>query len=417
MSTTTETRTGTAASRAVIASRRHNSAFWIVGYAFAVTMAFSALPTPLYVLYQARDHFSTFMITVIFAAYAVGVVASLFLAGHLSDWAGRRRMILLAVLTNMISGLLFLLWPATAGLIVARVVSGVSVGMLTATATAYLNELHSAARPEAGTTRSEIVATAANLGGIGIGPLLAGLLAQYAGEPLVLPYLVSEALMLAGALALAAAPETATVLRGEQRPAYRPQRVSVPRAHRPRFLAAAVAGGAVFALFGVFTSVAPSLIADLLHNHSHAVAGAVAFAVFGAAAAAQIVFSRVARRSQVTLGLASVLAGLALVTAAVWLPSFWLLLAGGIVAGAGAGTAFRGLVATVISITPTSARGEGLAGLFLGSYVGLAIPVVGLGVATLWVSLQVAVLGLAIVLTVVILAVTRRLVGQGQPGA
>jgi MFS family permease len=411
MSATTEIRTGTAASRTVIASRRHDAAFWIVGYTFAVTMAFSALPTPLYVLYQARDHFSTFMITVIFAAYAVGVVASLFLAGHLSDWAGRRRMILLAVLTNMISGFMFLLWPATAGLIVARVVSGVSVGMLTATATAYLNELHAAARPEAGTTRSEVVATAANLGGIGLGPLLAGLLAQYAGHALVVPYLVSEVLMLAGALALAAVPETAAVLRGERRPPYRPQRVSVPRAHRPRFLAAAVAGGAVFALFGVFTSVAPSLIADLLHNYSHAVAGVVAFAVFGAAAVAQIIFGRVSRRSQVALGLASVLAGLALVTAAVWLPSFWLLLAGGIVAGAGSGVAFRGLVATVISITPASARGEGLAGLFLGSYVGLAIPVVGLGVATIWASMQVSVLGLAVVLAAVILAVTRRLLG------
>src|SRR5271165_4023253 len=110
-------------------SRRHNAAFWIVGYTFAVTMAFSALPTPLYVLYQARDGFSTFLITVIFAAYAVGVVASLFLTGHMSDWAGRRRMVLLAVLVNMLSGVLFLLWPATAGLIVARLVSGVSVGM------------------------------------------------------------------------------------------------------------------------------------------------------------------------------------------------------------------------------------------------------------------------------------------------
>jgi len=104
-----------------------------------------------------------------------------------------------------------------------------------------------------------------------------------------------------------------------------------------------------------------------------------------------------------------VLTGLALVTASVWLPSFWLLLAGGIVAGAGAGAAFRGLVATVISITPAEVRGEGLAGLFLGSYVGLAIPVVGLGVATLWVSMQVAVLGLAVVLTAVILAVARRI--------
>ena len=126
------------------------------------------------------------------------------------------------------------------------------------------------------------MATAANLGGIGLGPLLSGLLAQYAGHALVLPYLVSEALMLVGAVALAVAPETAAV--PPRRPAYRPQRVRVPEAERPLFLAAATAGGAVFALFGVFTSVAPSLLAGLLHNDSHAVAGAVAFAVFGAAA-------------------------------------------------------------------------------------------------------------------------------------
>jgi hypothetical protein len=80
------------------------------------------------------------------------------------------------------------------------------------------------------------------------------------------------------------------------------------------------------------------------------------------------------------------------------------------VAGAGAGTAFRGLVATVIAITPPAVRGEGLAGLFLGSYLGLAVPVVGLGVATLWVSMQVAVLGLAAVLTVVVLGVARRVI-------
>jgi MFS family permease len=164
----------------------------------------------------------------------------------------------------------------------------------------------------------------------------------------------------------------------------------------------------VFALFGIFTSVAPSLLAGLLHDHSHALAGVVAFAVFGAAAAAQIVVSRSSRRAQAGLGLGAVLAGLAMVTAAAWLPSFWLLLAGGIVAGAGAGAAFRGMVATVISITPEHARGEGLAGLFLGAYVGLAIPVVGLGVATLWVSLQMAVLGFAVVLAAVVLTVARR---------
>jgi MFS family permease len=406
MTATTQTRAGLPQRAQQARRRRHNAAFWIVGYTFAVTMAFSALPTPLYVLYQARDGFSTFMITVIFAAYAVGVVASLFLAGHLSDWAGRRRMLLLAVATNMLSGVLFLTWPTTAGLIVARVVSGVSVGMLTATATAYLSELHATARPGTGRGRSEIVATAANLGGIGLGPLLSGLLAQYAGHALLTPYLVSEALMLAGALALALAPETVAV--PERRPAYRPQRVSIPAAERPTFLAATTVAGMVFALFGIFTSVSPTLVAGLLHDSSHAVAGVVAFAVFGAAATAQILLSRASRRSQAAVGLTAVLAGLAMVTAAAWLPSFWLLLAGGIVAGAGAGAAFRGMVATVIAITPAAMRGEGLAGLFLGAYVGIAVPVVGLGVATIWVSMPVAVLGFAVALTAVIATVAPR---------
>jgi MFS family permease len=386
--------------------RRHHRAFWIVGYVFAVTMAFTTLPAPLYVLYQARDGFDTFMITVIFAAYALGVAGSLYLFGHLSDWAGRRRMVLLAVLTNMIAGVLFLTWPTTAGLIVARLVSGVSVGMLTATATAYLNELHAAARPDAPPTRSEVVSTAANLGGLGLGALLSGLLAQYAGHALVIPYLVSEAMMLLGAVALALVPETVTP--PPRRPAYRPQHVSVPSANRATFLAAAVTGAAVFALFGIFTSVAPSLIAGLLHDTSHAVAGVVTFAVFGASATAQILLGRAGRRVQSGAGLLALVTGLAMVTAAAWLPSFWLLVAGGIVAGAGAGAAFRGAIGSAIAITPPEVRGEGLAGVFLGAYAGMAVTVVGLGVATLWVSMQVAVLGFAIVLTVAVLAVARR---------
>lgn len=83
--TTLVSRTSPAAS-AVPGSRR---GFWLVAYAFAVTMAFSAAPAPLYVLYQAKDGFGPFTVTLVFAVYAVGVLASLFLAYHVSDWAGR----------------------------------------------------------------------------------------------------------------------------------------------------------------------------------------------------------------------------------------------------------------------------------------------------------------------------------------
>jgi MFS family permease len=60
-----------------------------VAFAFLAVMAFSAVPSPLYGLYRERDHFSLFMITVIYAVYAVGVIGSLLLGGHLSDWYGR----------------------------------------------------------------------------------------------------------------------------------------------------------------------------------------------------------------------------------------------------------------------------------------------------------------------------------------
>ncbi len=395
---------------------RYGTGFWLAGYVFMVTMAFSAVPAPLYVLYQARDHFGPLMVTVIFAAYAVGVVVSLLLAGHVSDWLGRRRLVAAAVAVNVISGVIFLAWPSVAGLITGRVVSGVSIGMLTATATAYLSELHAVAWPGARPARAEIVATAANLGGIGLGPLLAGLLAQYAPGPLVLPYLVSEGLMLAGAAALAAVPETVT--RPRPRPGYRPQQIKIPAGSRALFAAAGSAAAAGFALFGLFTSLAPGFIAGPLGAPSHALAGLAAFAVFGAAALAQVLVGRAALRRQLGLGLAALAAGLVLITVAVWLPSLGLLLAGGVVAGAGAGAAFKGSISVVIAIAPADARGEALAGLFLAAYIGLTVPVVGLGLATQLLSTPAAVLGFAAVLLAVVAAVSVRLLGRGaRPGS
>ncbi len=121
---------------------RHSMAFWLVAAAFCVNLAFSAVPTPLYVIYQQRDHFSTVMITVVYAVYAIGVIASLFLGGHVSDWVGRRRVLVPALAVNALSAVLFITFPSLPGLIIARVVSGVSIGLTTGTATAYLAELH-----------------------------------------------------------------------------------------------------------------------------------------------------------------------------------------------------------------------------------------------------------------------------------
>ena len=114
----------------------HGLGFRVVAVAFATALAFSTVPTPLYALYQQRDGFPTFVVTVVFAAYAVGVMLSLYLAGHLSDWLGRRRVLVAGLLAEALAAAMFLLWPDVPGLIVARLLSGAGIGVLSATATA-----------------------------------------------------------------------------------------------------------------------------------------------------------------------------------------------------------------------------------------------------------------------------------------
>ena len=129
--------------------RHHGFGFWAVAFAYMMLMAFTSVPSPLYVIYRARDGFSSFMLTVIFGVYAVALVISLLLAGHLSDWFGRRRMLICAGAFLVASALVFLAWKSVGGLLVARALTGVGIGMTLGTATAYLQELHARHLPRA----------------------------------------------------------------------------------------------------------------------------------------------------------------------------------------------------------------------------------------------------------------------------
>jgi MFS family permease len=395
-------------------NRRHALGFWTVALAFLVVMAFSTVPSPLYGLYQQRDGFSSLVITIIYAAYAVGVVASLFLLGHVSDWHGRRRVLVPAVAVSILSAALFLVWRDVPGLIVARVVNGLSVGVVAATATAYLAELHAAAHPDAGPRRSQLIATAVNIGGLGLGTLISGLLAQWVGHPLTVPYVVFLVVLALSVAVLLAVPETRE--RPDPLPAYRRQRISVPAAARGRFAAAAVGAVVAFGAQGLFTGLAATFLVGTLHHPSHALAGLTVFLMFWAGVALQFATVTWPVRRTLAAGIGAMLAGLVLTVAAVWLstPSLALFLAGGALTGAGAGAVFKGAVGTVIEIAPAETRAEALAGLFLAGYVGLSVPVVGAGVALQFVSPRVTLLAFAALVALGILsAAPRLLAGEG----
>jgi MFS family permease len=215
-------------------------------FALAIAMFGTTLPTPLYGLYREEFGFSELMITVIFATYAAGVIASLLVFGSLSDQIGRRRVLLPGLALAALSAVAFLVADGLALLLVGRILSGLSAGIFTGTATATLLDLAAPGRR----ARAALVATIANMGGLGCGALLAALLSQWAGSPLRLIFWVDLALLVPAAIAIWAMPEPVVA---RSRPRLRPhaaaQRVRDPRrvpgADRRDGVARARSGGLV----------------------------------------------------------------------------------------------------------------------------------------------------------------------------
>lgn len=374
-------------------TRPHTTGFWVVAVTFLLVMAYSTVPTPLYPLYQQEDGFPVATITVIFAAYAVGVVASLFLLGHVSDWMGRRRMLVIAVLVSTLSAVLFMVFTDVAGLLVARVINGVSIGVLTATATAHLSELRARSRPDENSIVAASVAGGANLGGLALGPVIGGLFADYLPDPLHLPHTVFAIVLILLAIAVTMVPETVK----KSSRTYRVQRVAVPSASRRSFLVAGFAAFAGFALFGLFTSLAPSILIGTFDETGHLTAGLTVFVVFGSAAAAQVALTPMPRRAQLLFAALACGVGLICIALGAVLVLFALFLVGGIISGAGVGALFKSSLAVAGELAEPERRGETLAAIFLVAYCGLALPVLAIG-AALTVAPQIAVLLVFVVL-------------------
>jgi MFS family permease len=180
--------------------RRLHAGFWIVAYAFLIVMAFSTLPSPLYGLYRVRDHLSSLMITVIYGIFAASTIATLLVVQPIAARIGRRGVMISAIVTMMVAAAVLAAWKALPGLLIGRLITGAASGLAAGTAITYLLELRLRADPKAPIGRARTIGTSVNVGANGVGPLLAGLLAQWGKLQLTLPYLVILGL---GAIALA----------------------------------------------------------------------------------------------------------------------------------------------------------------------------------------------------------------------
>jgi MFS family permease len=372
------------------------AAFWLMALVLTLTMVGTTLPTPLYDIYQSRWHFSAAMVTVTYAAYAAAVIVTLLLAGRASDQAGRRPVLAAALAASAVSTIVFIVAPDVGVLIAARIVSGLSAGLVTGTATAALTEL----APAASRRRASLVATAANMGGLGLGPLVAGLFAQYAPHPTTLVFEIYLAVLAVAALMVAVIPET---VRSRTRPALRFAGLGIPERGRGEFIAAGVAGFATFALLGLFSSLVPGLLAGGLHQHSHAVQGGVVFLLLAVGTITQVALSRFSSRRVVLAGLGLFLAALGLIVAALASSGMPLFLIGTVAGGVACGAIFLGSLATANRLAPADRRGQVVSAFFVAAYVGLIIPVVGVGILSEFTGTFAAVLTFSILLAVLCL--------------
>jgi predicted MFS family arabinose efflux permease len=366
-------------------------------YAFAVVMLGTTLPTPLYAIYQRELGFSELMVTVIFAIYAAGVIAALVLFGRLSDQLGRRHVLLSGLALSVLSAIAFLLAHSVGLLFVGRVLSGLSAGIFTGTATAALVDL---AGPNA-RGRATLVATMVNTGGLASGPLLAGLLAQFAGSPTRLTFWVDVALLLPALLLVWLMPET---VEHRGRAQLRPRLPRVPPQARAAFVRAALAGFAGFAVLGLFTAVAPGFLAQILGIKSPAVVGLVVFTVFISSMLAQTALRRVPVGVALPAGCAALIGGMAVLALGLALSSLAGLVAGGVIAAIGQGLSFRAGLASVTEAAPEHQRAETASAFFIVAYVAISVPVVGVGVLANLTSLRPAGLIFAAMVAAIALA-------------
>lgn len=362
-------------------STKTRLAFGLLAYAFAAIMVGTTLPTPMYALYGQQMHFAVLTTTVIYATYAGGVLFALLAFGRWSDAIGRRPVLLGGVVCALASAAVFLVADTVPLLLVARVLSGLSAGLFTGTATAAVIE----AAPESWRTRAAAVATVANMGGLGIGPLLAGLLVEYAPAPLHLSFIVHIVLAVLAGIAVVVVPETS-----QRTGRIGVQRLSVPPEVRAVFVVASLAAFAGFAVTGLFAAVAPSFVSGVVGIDNHAVAGLIAGSIFFASAVAQIAARNLNPNRAVAIGCAILVVGMVILAVALKLSSLTGLVAAAVVAGVGQGISFSRGLAAVAERTPADRRAEVSSTYFVVAYVAISLPVVGEGVAAQHWGLQTA---------------------------
>ncbi|GAA4556251.1 MFS transporter [Planotetraspora kaengkrachanensis] len=347
--------------------------FWLVGGTLLAFMAASSTPSPLYVVYQQRWHFSAAVLTAVFAVYVLALLIALLTVGGISDHVGRRPVLATALLAEAAAMVVFMAADGVGLLLLARILQGLATGAAAGAISAAVVDLQPG--PRQGALTNSVAPTV----GLAVGALGAGLLLQYAPAPTTLPFALLAVVFVILAAAVAFLPETVSRRPGALS-SLRP-RASVPPQARRAFLTAVPCLVATWAMGGLYLSLGGSVTASVLHVSNHLVGGLVVTTLTGAGAVASVVVRDMDPRRVMTAGSASLAIGTALTMTAIALESAPLFFVGTAVAGSGFGAAFLGAFRSLAQLAEPAERAELFASIYVVSYLAFSVPAVLAGLA------------------------------------
>jgi hypothetical protein len=366
--------------------------------------------TPLLVVYRQQWNFPAALLTVAFAAYAIGFLVAVLTAGSLSDRIGRRPVLIAALVVQLASNVIFLVAPDIGWVVVGRIVQGVASGAASAAFTAVLVEVAPAGKKRL----AAILGSVSLTGGLALGSLLAGAAIQVTPAASTIIFAALIGLTLLGVVAVFFAPETMGRTPGALRSLI--PRVRIPRAVRSQFSAAAPVVAAVWMLAGLSGGLAPSLVRSVFHIDSGLLNGVTGFVAPAVSAVVGLAFAKVPPQRGMTIGIYASIVGAVGIIGGVLAGSLAVMILAQGVAGIAFGASFTAALRLVFPLAEPNQRAGVIAAIYVVSYVAFGLPIVIEGQLVALIGEVPAVMsytGLTVLLAIISLIAQTRLSRRG----